>query len=251
MVLITLIAPLILGIYLAFRHKGFGLYIAGAATFVVSQMLFRLPLISAVFPQFSWYVWLQLDPVWYALFLSATAGLVEEGGRWIALSWISRRRIRNLSKLNENGISTGEDESKEVSLKEGILFGLGHGGVEAVLLVGINALVSLLMWQQLSGSLAAFSPSMVLASGVERILAVIFHVGASLMVLYGIRVKRPVLWTSAAMGAHTTLNFSAVTVMQKFPGQVSLVEALIGLMAIAMLSFSLWLWKKGITEVVK
>lgn len=222
MVLITLVAPLSLGGYLALRHKGFGIYIAGAATFFVSQMLFRVPLLYAVLPKMDWYLRLQLDPLWHALFLSATAGLVEEGGRWLTLGWLSRRRPRDQ--------------------KEGIIFGLGHGGVEAVLLVGVNALVSLLLWEQLSGQLTAVSPSMVLVSGVERIFAIIFHVGASLMVLYGIHIKRPALWTIVAIVAHTVLNFSAVMVLQTFAGQIILVELLIGLMAIAMLGMSLWLW---------
>lgn len=249
--LMTLVLPLSLGIYLVKQRQDPALYLAGSATFLASQMLFRIPMLYIVLPQFSWYLRLQLEPVWYALFLSATAGLVEESVRLLVLSWIHKRRqgaqpiptSTPAPDLKSTPAPALKSSPTPLDHRQGIIFGLGHGGIEAMLFVGIKALVSLVLWDQVSKTLPIETPHIILIGGIERILAVTFHVGASLTVLYGIRVGKPILWTAIAIGAHTLLNFTATLAIQAFPDQIVIVELLVGLLAIATLGLSQWLWK--------
>ena len=94
---------------------------AGALTFFVSQVVLRLPW------QVGIGVWkkdaLAADPVLlfaWVLFSCFTAGLFEETGRYVAFRKLYRA---------------------EHSWRSGVMFGLGHGGLEAVLLVGLSLAV--------------------------------------------------------------------------------------------------------------
>ena len=69
-------------ILLARKRKTAGKAFAwGAAAFVVSQLLIRIPLLQLVLPNFSWFAVMQLYPWRYGLFLGLTAGLGGGGGR--------------------------------------------------------------------------------------------------------------------------------------------------------------------------
>ncbi len=85
---------------------------AGALVFLVSQVILRLP----------WQIplgrWVQEHQEWLIPFLllsSLTAGLFEETGRWAGYRYLLKER----------------------SLRIGVMFGLGHGALEAILLAGL------------------------------------------------------------------------------------------------------------------
>ena len=102
--------------FLAHRKKGiWKAFFSGALAFIVSQLLIRIPILQLLVPRYAWYGALQLYPWLYGLFLGLTAGLAEETARLAA--------IRLFLK---------EQTGKEY----GLAFGLGHGGIEAMLLVG-------------------------------------------------------------------------------------------------------------------
>ena len=107
------------------KRRGAGKAFAlGAAAFVVSQLLIRIPLLQLVLPNFSWFAVMQLYPWRYGLFLGLTAGLAEETARWIAARYLLK----------------GKD-----TMEHGLAFGLGHGGIEAMLLVGLNMIAGVVM----------------------------------------------------------------------------------------------------------
>src|SRR5690606_17813755 len=103
---------------------GWRIFWLGALVFVVSQMLLRIPLISALqlvlgpqiagSPALSFVV---------GAGLALTAALFETGGRYLGYRLLLRR----------------DPKSWDV----GVLFGLGHGGIESALLVAGVAVAQL------------------------------------------------------------------------------------------------------------
>lgn len=116
-IVITMVLPVCFLIY-AIINKSYLPFLLGIMTFVISQIFFRLPIIdylqshSASYNMFS-----ATHPFWLMILIALSAGLVEEIGRYIMMQLFMKQK----------------------SFKNGILFGLGHGGIEAVLLVGLSA----------------------------------------------------------------------------------------------------------------
>ncbi|MDE7222630.1 MAG: YhfC family intramembrane metalloprotease [Acetatifactor sp.] len=169
-------------------------FFIGAATFVVFAMILEqimhLIVLTVTGTALTGNIWL------YALYGGLAAGVFEETGRYLAMKLCMKK---NLNKQNA------------------IMYGVGHGGIEAMLLVGmacVNNLVIAVMinsgqapmllsisgvddsiYQQALAQLMAVSttPSWQFCmAGVERISAIIFHISASYLVyLAVIRKKLP------------------------------------------------------------
>ncbi len=170
----ALILPILTGVYLSTRKKGLVKpFVLGALTFIVFQGLIRIPLIQYVLPNMNWYWTMSaLYPVWYAFFLGVTAALFENIGRYIMMKLFMKDRMRYM---------------------DGISFGLGHGGVEAVLITGINTLAVLIMYGPIYDHFSIF------LAGCERLCAIIFHVAASLLVLKSVKNHKPVYLFTAIL----------------------------------------------------
>lgn len=205
----------------------------GAATFFVFQIVLRLPWQIAVS------VWLKdgsatAKTAW--LVCSAlTAGLFEETGRWVAYRFVMKERTS----------------------KAAIMLGFGHGGLESMLLVGLN-LVGLVVIYAALGSgfglgfsdeqrrlvvqqLSALTPSLALAGGVERLSTMTMHVGLSMLVFQGfVRGQRRWLWL--AIGYHflgNLLGVGAVKVLGPWGA-----EGVIGLFALGALWWTVKLHRR-------
>src|SRR5690625_7031839 len=103
-----------------------------------------------------------MQPVLFAVVIGLSAGVFEEMARFILMRFLMKQR----------------------DWQSGFLFGAGHGGIEAVLFVGISA-VSLL----LSPSLIT-SGELYFNGGLERLFAMLLHIGLSIIVLQGVVQKR-------------------------------------------------------------
>ena len=142
----------------------------------------------------------------YAVYGALAAGIFEELGRYVGLRWWLKRRR---------------------SFSDGIAFGLGHGGFEALLIGvvgGIQSVVMALMYnagtlqQSLGGKLPAEAAdalvrqltgtplSSFLLAGFERIPAMLLHVALSLLVLQGVRASR-FRYVGYAIAAHALVDF--------------------------------------------
>lgn len=179
-------------------------FAAGALAFVASQVLTRIPLMGWLASlQQPWAQWPISAPV-----ASFSAGLFEETGRLLVMLWLLRRFHRWI---------------------DGVSFGLGHGGIEAVLLVGLGQVsyLSLAVMinsgqtgaldqlpaetrEMLLTGLTASPPLDFYLAGIERIAAVGLHVGLSVLVLWGIVAGRRALAWLAAVLIHGLCNLAAV-----------------------------------------
>lgn len=189
--LICILMPIALIVYFYKREKiSLLAVLIGAITFVVSQILLRIPLITFLNTQ-EWYKALTSNVAFIAIFLGLTAGLFEEAARYIAMRYFMKNRL---------------------SWENGLAFGIGHGGIEAILLVGIgilnNIIVSIMINSGVFESLvgAKLAPEVVgqvksilintpsidfLAAGYERIMAMVIQIALSILVLYSVKLKKP------------------------------------------------------------
>lgn len=187
--------------------------LAGALSFGISQLLLRIPILQYGLPRFDWFLLLPYrNPLLYGFLLAFTAGLFEETARWIGFRILGPNRR---------------------GFRDGVVFGLGHGGVEAVW-------VFWMMAAQLQAGIQA-TPLGLALGFAERAAAVCFHVGASVLVLYGVR-KRKIRWLFLAILLHTLLDMTVVL------GNIWIQEGLIWAAGAAFLGWTLFMRKRFSTE---
>lgn len=211
-VTLALILPLATGVVAARRLGTRRPVLLGAATFIAFQMLTRIPLLQLFLPHFIEYTLFQFtQPLLYLLFLSLTAGLFEEIGRYLVM----RRWL------------------KDAPVSHAIAFGIGHGGIEAILLVGINLLAI-----ALTGAVPiAGNDLMFLSAGAERVIAMIFHICLSVMVWRSLKQGKG--WLILAILLHTLFNLLAgILAMNQVP--VLVIELTLGLVTLLLLTFTVW-----------
>jgi uncharacterized membrane protein YhfC len=185
----------------------------GAAGFFVFQIIIRvsimLPLIQAT-PWFKSAITMPVMTWLYAAFLCITAGLFEEPVRFLAYTILKKKR----------------------QFPDGLSYGIGHGGIEAIMLVGltfINNIVYSLMinsgsWDKMLSVLPATyqaqlatvhqalimtSPSLFLMGGAERLFTMAIQIALSLVVLKGFMVNKKWLYLVVAIFLHTLIDFPA------------------------------------------
>jgi uncharacterized membrane protein YhfC len=226
------------------RAKHFAL---GAGTFFVSQCVLRLPW------QIALGLWLQprlaghvgLQTAWLAA-SAATASLFEECGRALTVRWLVK---------------------DERSFRAGVMLGIGHGGFESMLLVGLSLAANTALYvllglglptglpaqavDKIVPVLGAVTPGAALAGGVERALTVPFHVGCSVLVMEGFRRGRVAPWLAAALSLHFSADFLGVagaSWLTKHGGSPLAGElAIVPFTALA-LGLILWVHRRGPVE---
>lgn len=213
--LISLLLPVVLLILFAAKFKKQGIvsaWMLGAAGFFVTQILIRVPILTALQSQ-SWFLSFSRNHLFvYAFTLAFTAGLFELAGRFA------------VAKLMH----------KDLTFRRSFAAGLGHGGIEAILIVGITyinnlAYIAMINSGTFDASLAqaaaagvdvsqlelirqqllSTSPALFLLGGFERILAMIAHLGMSMLVCYGVAHKCPGKCALICLGIHTLIDLTA------------------------------------------
>ena len=207
---VSFILPLAFLVGYALGHKKQGIWSAwllGALGFFVPQILIRLPILTGLSQLSGFAAFAQTHPALYGFGLAFTAGLFELAGRYAVA-----RCLKNLT------------------CRRALAAGLGHGGIEAILITGLAYLsnvVFLVMLQTGSfdaaltqtgdaSQLLAARDALVnthwalfLLAGYERLLAMTCHVAMSMMVCYGVHTNRVLPWTLACLGMHTCMDFIA------------------------------------------
>lgn len=213
-------------------------FFIGAATFVLFALILERLLHTIVFKVTGSAL---TDNIWlYALYGGLAAGIFEETGRYLAMKLCMKK---NLNKQNA------------------IMYGVGHGGIEAMLLVGmtfVNNLIIAVMinmgqaplllsassvdatvYQQALAQLTAVAttPSWhFLMAGVERISAIAFHISASYLVYLAVKRKKLPYYLLAIL-LHFLMDAIAVIAAKYLP--ILAVEALLLLFS-GVLGFVVW-----------
>lgn len=212
---VSLILPVLLLILFAARNKKQGIvsaWLLGAAGFFVTQILIRLPILTALQSQ-SWFLAFAQNHLFlYAFGLAFTAGLFELAGRFAVAKCLQ----------------------KNLTYKRSLAAGLGHGGIEAMILIGmtyVNNLIYIAMinsgaFDMVLAQTAAMgvdvsqlelireqllntAPALFLLGGFERILAMIAHAAMSMVACWGVYSKKVLPCLLTALGIHTFIDLTA------------------------------------------
>lgn len=243
--LVCLLLPAFLPAIFAAKHKKQGVFSAwllGAAGFFVTQILIRLPILTALQTQ-SWFQRLAEDHlVLYGFGLAFTAGLFELAGRFAVAKLLQK---------------------KQLNFHRALAAGLGHGGIEAILIAGTAMINNLAYAAMINGGtfdqtlaaaaaagvdvaqlelireqLIASSPALFLLGGFERILAMTAHAAMSMLVCYGVAHKKSLPCILMCLAIHTFIDFTAVVTMI-LPQTAAYLMVYTILTAVA--AFSLWI----------
>jgi len=207
--------------------------LVGALVFLIFQLLTRVPLLQMA-AQMAWYQAMASSLLLTAIFLSVTAALFEETGRYLAFRFVLKNKLET---------------------KNALAYGVGHGGFEAIALVGLtyinNLIISLAInngtydtsfgpalgasAEMVKNQFLSLPSSIFALGGIERFLTILAHIGLSVLVYYAVRYRMPRFYLFALLG-HTLLNFGAV-MLSRASGGMWLSEVYLLLFAAA----SVWL----------
>ena len=221
------------------KKEPFTTILVGAATFLLFALILEKPIqalvISADHPVSRF---LNANPVWLALVAGLFPGLFEETGRLAAFKTVLKNR-----------------KNRETSISHG----LGHGGFEVIVLLGVTyvtyiayaVMINTGTFQSvvdqvaaqapdqvdalktLAGQLASLTVADIGAALVERVFAVLFHIGASILVFYACRDRGRFWLYPLAILLHTALDFVvALAAFRVISVSTFALEAIIGALGI-------------------
>lgn len=204
------------------KREKFTTVLIGAAAFFVFVLILEKPLQALLIaptqmglPEHTLSGFINARPVLFAFIAGLFPGVFEETGRLLAFKTVLKNR-----KNRETSIS----------------YGIGHGGFEVIFLVGItyatyvvyalmiNSGAFDIIYQQVmaqapeqaealatvADGIASFSFANLCLSTLERLFAVLFHIGESIIVFYACRDKRSFWLYPFAILIHTAMDFIAV-----------------------------------------
>lgn len=210
-IIISFLLPVGLGIYFYRKQKiSMKAVVIGALIFIVfSQVLEKTMHIIVLNPKSASGEYLKNHIIIYAIYGAFAAGIFEEVGRYIGFKFLLKGKTQ---------------------WKDGIAYGIGHGGIESIFIVGfslINNMVyasminsgtfeKLLSGKLPSGTINQLKHTLINTNsylfalgGIERIFAITAHIAMSLIVLYGIK-NRKSIYLLYAIIFHAAIDFPAV-----------------------------------------
>lgn len=244
--IIMIAVPVVIGIFWTVKKKEkFTTVLVGAGTFLLFALILEKPIQNVLLfpavmglPEHPVSSAINARPLLLAFLAGLFPGVFEETGRFAAFKTVLKKR-----KNRETSIS----------------YGIGHGGIEVVLIPGLSYITYLMyalmintgtfdtVIQQaieqvpdrvdalytLADQIATYSFGNLLISIVERIFAVLYHIGASVLVFYACKDNRKLWLYPLAILLHTLLDFLAA--LYSF-GQISLsqwaLEGVVGVFGI-------------------
>jgi len=233
--LICFALPIVLAVWLC-RKKPRRLLVvlAGTLSFLIPQLMIRVPLLGTDFVQAFLLGW---GPWSLSVFYAFTAALFETTGRFL-LFWLLLRHSH--------------------SFEDGIAAGIGHGGIEAITIVGLSYINNLVFAIALNqGSAATLlqnagqtqdaANSMIAAitnvpaqnfyfAGIERLFTIGVQIFFSTLLLSFIVRKKALVGFVLVLALHTAMDFTLPVIGSLF-GQLWLSELLLAVFSIGCIVF--------------
>lgn len=188
-----------------------------------------------------------LGNIWlYALYGGMMAGLFEETGRFIAFKTVLKKQDKDVNAL---------------------MYGAGHGGFEAAVLLGITMISNIaiavminsgntsVLTETLSGDaltqmeaaledMTTTAPYIFLIGIIERVFAVTLQIALSVIVWTAVKNKKRWYLYPAAILIHFVVDAAAVILMH-YNVPTLLIEVLVGVMAVLAAVFAKNLFVKS------
>ena len=243
---LAIILPITIALIWRFKKKErFTTILVGVAAFVLFAMIIEKLIQNVLIfptqmmlPDHAVSRFINARPLLWALVVALFPGVFEETGRLIAFKTVLRKR-----KNRETSIS----------------YGIGHGCGEAMILLGITyieyivfaVMINLGTFQTvidqaaaqasdqintvyaLAGQIASFSMASLGVALFERVFAVLFHIGASILVFYACKDKNKTWLYPLAIILHTAMDFiAALTLTGIWTPSTWLLEAIVAVFGI-------------------
>jgi len=236
------IFPLSLAIWWKFKSGAKVLpFIVGAIIFTVFAMVLE-SLVHQVFLSLipATANFLNNNIVAYAIYGGLMAGLFEELGRFVGFKVLLKKE-------------------KYQGKENAIAYGIGHGGVEVILVLGMTYLMYLLVicgvnltgneadTKAILDAIGTIDKSMFVVAVIERISAVILHIGLSILVYRSIHEKK--IYLLVAIVLHALADIPAVF-YQKGYLPIAVVEVVIFVLALGVLIVNLKAFKNIKNEAI-
>ncbi|RDU23335.1 YhfC family intramembrane metalloprotease [Anaerosacchariphilus polymeriproducens] len=185
--------------------------------------------------------------VWiYALYAGLAAGIFEETGRYVAFKFLLKKHDKKINAIT---------------------YGIGHGGIEMIILGGLsmlNALATSIMInsQGIEGILALVPESakettktgleslitsqsyLYLITFEERVAAVILHVSLSVLVFVAVKNSRNKFLFPLAIILHALIDIIAVFAQKGIISSILVMEVIIAVFVIAVAIYASKVYKK-------
>lgn len=201
---LSLVLPLVLMVVLSVKKiLSARAVLAGAASYMLFQVVIRQPLVAAIVAPDK-----LSEPVkflFYILLMAVTAGIAETAGRYV----FGRFFLKD-----------------DYCFKTAVGLGLGAGGIESMLIVGLGSvanLASAIIVNKGGGSLVesmgeanynaavealkSINPIEYYCVGFERVMAMLMHILLAALVILAIKRAKP-LMLLIPLAAHTLFDFS-------------------------------------------
>lgn len=186
--------------------------LAGALTFVIAALVLESIPKSFLFSGTNAVSVYILNHAWaYTLTAALLAGIFEECGRYVTMRFILTKHT-----------------AKEAS----VTFGIGHGGIESILIIGIGMFSNLVLatminngsvavltnglspeqaalYHTSAAALAGISPGTFLIGIWERIFAVLLHISLSVFVFAAVKMKHKFYFLPLSILLHALLDVFA------------------------------------------
>lgn len=210
--LIAVGVPILLCIVIRKKYKAkISSFFIGCGTFVFFAMILEQFLHMVVLRGLGDISSAIMENIWlYALYGGLAAGIFEETGRFVVMKYMMK---------------------KSLSRENALMYGAGHGGVEAILIVGVTYVSNLILsvminagsmdamfTGELGGQLLttltplATTPTYhFLVGGIERLLAMTLHIALSILVYYAVSAGKTVYYIMA-IAIHALTNFTVVVI---------------------------------------
>lgn len=213
--LCSVVLPVLLSVFFAKKSGSAKGVLLGMGCFTATQILLRIPLLSVLNLWADYLVFQSVYPVAYLVLLSLSAGIFEEIGRYIFIKLFMKKR----------------------KCADAFAFGAGHGGIEAVLLVGISQFLLIFLT---GGDFTGYSAMGFFLSGVERVFAICAHIGLSIVIWYGVNCRKSGFFVPFCIILHGFFDFLAVY-LQYLGVSVYVIEAVLALLGIILLLMGIFL----------
>ena len=214
-------------IWIVKKKEPFTSVLAGAGTFLLFALLLEKPIQNVLifpvqmgFTEHSLSRYINARPILLSVITALFAGVFEEVGRFVAYRTVLKNRT-----------------NRETSISHGI----GHGGIEVVVILGLTYMTYLSyafmintgtfgmvvdqVRQQapdqvdaiikLAGQISELTFTDVLPAFAERAFAVLYHIGASIIVFYAARDRKKRWLLLLAIMIHTLLDLVAALTIFK------------------------------------
>ncbi len=259
---LAIILPIAIALIWKFKKKErFTTILIGVAAFVLFAMIIEKLIQNVLIfptqmmlPDHAVSRFINARPLLWALVVALFPGVFEETGRLIAFKTVLRKR-----KNRETSIS----------------YGIGHGCGEAMILLGITyieyivfaVMINLGTFRTvidqaaaqapdqintvyaLAGQIASFSMASLGVALFERVFAVLFHIGASILVFYACRDKGKGWLYPLAILLHTGMDFiAALTLVNLFNPPMWLLELIVAVFGILVFCGAYFLLYKKDTD---